>query len=497
MVHIDIVGLGPGDPGQITLKTLELLENQSFNYFRTEIHPTLEFINTRKIPYCSFDHFYESEENFKAVYQKIVATLIKASLKKGEILYAVPGNPLFGEETVVLLIEEAKKRGISYKIHPGLSFVDVSMNALEKDPIDGLNLYDAFSFTAHLLDNQQASLITQVYNQFRASELKLELMKVLAPETQVVLVINAGIPEKEIIKPVPLFELDRVAQINHLTSLYIPPQKNAYTGLNGTLAIMEKLRGENGCPWDRAQDHKSLKSYLIEESYEVVEAIDQEDDQNLCEELGDLFFQIVFHAALAEEAGTFTIDDVLTGINEKMVRRHPHVFAKEVKIDAGQVDINWQAIKRQEKGLGPEENDQFYQISKQMKKIPKFLPALIEAQKVQIKAQKVGFDWENPRQASFKLKEEIEEVIEAIDKGDWQNSQEELGDLLFSVVNVARLYGFSSETLLRRATQKFINRFEKMEELAKEDQKTIGQGNFEELEGLWQRSKELIYQEKS
>lgn len=495
MAYINIVGLGPGDPGQITLETLELLENQAPNYFRTAIHPTLDFIIKRKIPYQSFDDLYDHEEHFKAVYQKIVGALIAAALKDGEIVYAVPGNPLFGEQTVVLLIEEAKKRGIAYRVHSGVSFVDVSMNALEKDPVDGLNIYDAFSFTAASLDHQQAGLITQVYNQYRASELKLELMKVLRPETEVILLINVGMPESQVIKVIPLFELDRVDQINHLTSLYIPPQKNTYLGLKGTLAIMTKLRGEKGCPWDQAQDHRSLKNYLIEESYEVLAAIDQEDPDNLCEELGDVFFQIVFHASLAEEAGTFNIHDVLKGINDKMVRRHPHVFSHPAKIGVDQVDINWQAIKRREKGLGPE--DQSGKIARQMGKTPKFLPALIGAQKVQEKARRVGFDWEDPGQASAKLEEEIEEVMQAIRAKKVENMAEELGDLLFSVVNVSRLYGFSAERLLRGATQKFINRFEKMEKLVSQDKKTISDCNFEQMNGLWERSKEAIREENS
>ncbi len=460
-------------------------------------HPTLELIIKEEIPYQSFDDFYDHEDDFKAVYQKIAETLIAAALKEGEIVYAVPGNPLFGEETVVLLLAAAKEAGLSYQIHAGVSFVDVSMNALEKDPVDGLNLYDAFSFQAESLDHQQASLFTQVYNQYRASELKLELLKVLEPETKVILLINAGIADEEMIKAIPLFELDRVAQINHLTSLYLPPQKDRYRGLKGTLAIMKKLRGEGGCPWDQAQDHVSLKSYLIEESYEVVEAIDQADPDNLCEELGDVFFQLVFHARLGEEAGTFTIHDVLKGINDKMVRRHPHVFSDRAKIDADQVDVNWQAIKRREKGLPPQEKDQSGKISKQMKKIPKFLPALIAAEKVQEKARKVGFDWENPGQAAAKLEEEIQEVMQAIGAKNVKNIQEELGDLLFSVVNVARLYGFSAESLLRSASQKFISRFEKMEWLASQDKKTISDCDFEQMNDLWERSKEAIREENS
>lgn len=491
MAHIDIIGLGPGDPGLITLKTLELLENSAPNYFRTAIHPTLDFINKRKISYSSFDQFYESEANFECVYQKIAATLIKQSQKEGEIVYAVPGNPLFGEDTVVLLIDEAKKKGLSYTLHSGVSFVDVTMNALEKDPVDGLNIDDAFSFSALSLDRQKATLITQVYNQHRASELKLELMKVVDPEVEVVLLINAGIPKEELIKSIQLFELDRVAEINHLTTLYIPAEKNTYLGLVGTLEIMKKLR--NGCPWDRSQDHQSLKPYLIEESYEVLEAIDCGDDENLCEELGDVLFQIVFHATLGQELGHFDMAEVLKGINEKMIRRHPHVFTKQANINESQVERNWEAIKRKEKGLG--EVHQIDEISTQMKNIPRSLPALMAAKKVQKKAAAVGFDWTSPKEASFKLEEEVKETMEAISENKVENIEEELGDLLFSVVNVARLYGFSSETLLRQATNKFIARFGKMEWLVNKAEKTISECNFEELNQHWEQAKAMINEE--
>lgn len=493
MAHIDIVGLGPGDPGLLTLKTLELLKNKTPNYFRTRIHPTLDFINQENISYQSFDQFYEAENNFEKVYQKIVEVLINSAQKAGKIVYAVPGNPLFGEATVIKLIEQAKQKEVSYRLHSGLSFVDVSMNALEQDPIEGLIIDDVFSFSALSLDHQKGSLITQVYNQHRASELKLELMKVLPAEKEVVLLINAGIPECQLIVRIPLFELDRVTEINHLTSLYIPPEKSSYSGLLGTYQIMKKLRSESGCPWDRAQNHDSLKSYLIEESYEVLEAIDQEDDENLCEELGDVFFQIMFHAVLGEEAGQFNISDVLKAINEKMIRRHPHVFKESSKITAAQVELNWQAIKRQEKGLL--EEDETFVTSSQMKKIPKVLPALMVAEKVQKKAAKVGFDWENPQAASLKLEEEIKEIMVAINEKNLQNIEEELGDLLFSVVNVIRLYGFFAETTLRRATQKFVDRFETMELLASQEKKTIKESSFSQLDCLWERSKETIRQE--
>lgn len=492
MSCIDIVGLGPGSPGQMTLETINLLKNSNRNFFRTEIHPVMDFIRTEGIVYESFDGYYETGESFEQVYDQIVSELL-AMAKSGEtIVYAVPGNPLFGEKTVEMLLEKAKVQGIAYRLYPGVSFVDVTMNALEVDPIRGTQILDAFDCIKNPPDPQRGALITQVYDRHMASELKLGLMELYDPEKKVVLLINSGIPGQEIIREICLYELDRVEAINHLTSLYIPAQKEAYQGFKGTLEIMKKLRSADGCSWDRVQTHQSLKNYLLEESYEVLEAIDREDWDNLAEELGDVLFQIVFHAEIASEESRFSINQVISGINEKMIRRHPHVFIDKEKFNPDEVETNWDAIKRLEKGGMelPEELAQ-HRISAEMKKLPRAFPALLEACKVQKKAAKIGFDWENALQAFDKIGEETAELQEALQQNDPRNSQEELGDLLFAVVNVARLLKIQPEIALREATQKFISRFEKMEKVASQEKKCLSDYTFEQFDAAWNRAKGL------
>ncbi|KNZ43213.1 nucleoside triphosphate pyrophosphohydrolase [Acetobacterium bakii] len=491
MSRIDIVGLGPGNPGQMTLETLKLLKNSNQNFFRTDVHPVMDFIREEGISYESFDCFYENEDSFEDVYENIVEKIMLIVKNGRDIVYAVPGNPLFGEKTVVKLIESAKIEGVDYQIYPGVSFVDVTMNALEEDPIKGIKIMDAFDFKRFSPDPQMGVLVTQVYDKHMASELKLELMEIYDPEKKVILLINSGIPGKEIKKEICLYELDRSEEINHLTSLYIPAEKEAYLGFKGTLAIMKTLRSDEGCSWDRIQTHESLKTDLLEESYEVVDAIDNEDWENLAEELGDVLFQIVFHAEIGCENNRFTMTDVINGINEKMIRRHPHVFLNKFDFDPQKVETNWDAIKRLEKGGDQprEEADSVHQISYEMRKLPKALPALMEAFKVQKKAAKVGFDWDDALPALDKISEEAGELVAALKANDQQNIEEELGDLLFSVVNVARLVKIQPEIVLRKATQKFINRFEAMEKIANQEKKSLNDYNLDQLDGIWDQAK--------
>nr|WP_320027032.1 nucleoside triphosphate pyrophosphohydrolase [uncultured Acetobacterium sp.] len=490
MHQIDIVGLGPGSPGQMTLETLKLLKDPSHNYFRTKIHPVMNFIQEEGISYESFDCYYEEEGSFEAVYDKIVKKLIETAKTTEKLVYAVPGNPLFGEKTVEKLIVAAKAEGINYRIYPGVSFVDVTLNTLEEDPINGLKIMDAFDVFKNPPDPRVGVLVTQVYDQHMASELKLQLMEIYDPEKSVILLINSGIPNEEISMEICLYELDRVDAINHLTSLYIPAENGTYLGFQGTLEMMRTLRAEGGCSWDQAQTHESLRNYLLEESYEVLDAIDNEDWENLAEELGDVLFQIVFHAEIASEAGRFNMNQVIGGINEKMIRRHPHVFIDKASFNPDQVETNWDAIKRLEKGESGEAVENLG-LAAEMKKLPRALPALMEAYKVQKKAAKVGFDWQDPKAALEKIDEETLELRAALDENNPEKIAEELGDLLFSVVNVSRLLKLQPEMVLRKATEKFIGRFEKMEKVASQEKKSLNDYTFDQLDAAWNRAKGL------
>lgn len=245
--------------------------------------------------------------------------------------------------------------------------------------------------------------------------------------------------------------------------------------------VIDTLLGENGCPWDKEQTHASLRKNLLEEAHEVVEAIDCNDMQHLKEELGDVLLQVVFHAKLAQQEQAFDLNDVVTAITEKMIRRHPHIFA-DVKADnAEAVLTNWEAIKKQEKAGQPEEAKSI------MSKLPPTLPALMKAEKVQQKAHRVGFDWDSIDGPKAKIVEELAEIDAAL-AGDG-DVEEEVGDLLFSAVNLARFAHVDPEQALNRSVQKFVDRFRAMEEKIMLDKKDFGNYTVEELDVLWEESK--------
>ncbi len=248
--------------------------------------------------------------------------------------------------------------------------------------------------------------------------------------------------------------------------------------------IMARLRAPGGCPWDRAQSREELKTYLVEETYEVLDAIDRKDSALLCEELGDLLLQVVFHAEIAAEERAFDIEDVARGINEKLVRRHPHVFG-EVKADTpDQVLQNWEAIKKTEKA------EKEGAIPSVLAGVPKVLPALLKAYRLQQKAARVGFDWEERRQVEEKVKEEWAELGEAVAADDQAHVREELGDFLFSLVNLARFLKVDPEEALQEANSKFIRRFLSLEEMARTRGRDLHGMTLAEMDALWNDVKE-------
>ena len=253
--------------------------------------------------------------------------------------------------------------------------------------------------------------------------------------------------------------------------------------------VMDTLLGENGCPWDKEQTHESLRKNLLEESHEVIEAIDTNDMEHLKEELGDLLLQIVFHAKLAEQEGAFNFNDVVEAVTSKMIRRHPHIFA-DVKADNAEAVLsNWEAIKKQEKAeKGVDTQTEETSI---MGKLPPTLPALMKAEKVQQKAHRVGFDWDTIEGPKAKIAEEVAEIDDAIASTGTGSSkvEEEVGDLLFSAVNLARFAKVDPEQALNRSVDKFVNRFCAMERKIMLDKKDFGNYTVEELDVLWEKSK--------
>jgi len=244
--------------------------------------------------------------------------------------------------------------------------------------------------------------------------------------------------------------------------------------------IMDILRGENGCPWDREQTHQTLKPHLIEESYEVLEALEEGSMEMLKEELGDLLLQILFHSQIAKENGSFSIDDVITSLKEKIIRRHPHVFDDTYVKNSKEVMFNWEKIKRQEKKDRKSVLDG----------VPKILPSLIRARQVQAKAARVGFDFPNKEEAFSKIEEEVGEFKEAVLNKNQDDIEEEFGDFLFSIVNVSRFVSVDPEESMRKAIDKFIQRFKKVEESIESSGRSFEELSLEDMDAIWSRNKD-------
>ena len=478
---LKIMGLGPGAYEALTIGALKELKNNKNIYFRTEKHPTVDFLKDEAIKFESYDHAYEKYDSFDDVYKYIAEDLITKIKDDEDLIYAVPGHPLVAEKSVINLIELCKENNIQYEVLPAVSFVDAMMEALQVDPIEGVKIIDAFDMKNQILDKRVGTIITQVYNNFIASEVKLRLLEGYEDDTEIIFVRAAGVEGLESIRKIPLYELDWQEDIDYLTSIYIPKDLGNKKDFQDLLDIIETLRNPGGCPWDREQTHESLKSALLEECYEVIDAIENEDEDALIEELGDVLLQVVFHASIGKEDGYFDIMDVIGGISNKMINRHPHVFGNEEANTSEQVLVNWDEIKKEEKGIKT--------LTEEMQNIAKSLPATTRAYKVQKKAKKVGFDWDDVNCAMDKVKEELNEIKEVYNCEDKSIIEGEVGDLLFACINVARFLEVDGELALDKTIKKFIKRFSYIENEAIKNNKNLKDMTLEEMDKLWEEAK--------
>lgn len=483
MGEIIAAGLGPGDIGLLTLETWEILTGADKLLLRTAKHPTADALRARGVAFESYDAVYETEPTFEAVYERIAEDVLRRAERGARVVYAVPGSPMVAERTVSLLRARARERGVKCTVLAGMSFVELLCARLGVDPIDGLTIVDGADAAALPPDLPTGLVVTQVYNRQVASEIKLRLMELCGDEAEVALLQNLGLPDERI-RRMKLYELDRQDGIDHLTSVYVPPRPQPQRfELQPLTDVMARLRSPGGCVWDIEQTHHSLRRNLIEEVYEVVEAIDLENGALLCEELGDLLLQIVFHARMAEESGAFSMQDVVDGITQKLIRRHPHVFGDVTVRDAGEVVLNWEAIKQKEKA---EER------RSALDGVPKDLPALARAAKLQQKAAKVGFDWESVAPVWEKIGEEIAELREAIAAGDEAQIEAEYGDVLFSVVNLGRFLHADPEIALNATNRKFARRFSEVEKRVRASGREWADFTLAELDAYWNEAKVLI-----
>ena len=501
-MEIDIVGLGPGSADLLSLKALDLMKQSPRVFLRTRVHPVVEWLEKEGVTYSSFDHLYEQLPSFREVYAKICEEILAAGATE-PVVYAVPGHPLVYEASVGLILEAAKGQGINVRVHPAVSFLDALLVSLELAPRQGLQVVDGLSLNRQEISVGDPVIVTQVYNQLVAGEVKITLLEIYPPEHEIAVVQAAGVPDRERIERLPLRKLDRLDWLDHLTSVYLPPKDRhqlncspesgagqiseeeygAGLAINRLVSLMACLRSPEGCPWDREQDHLSLRPFLLEETYEVLEALQDEDRSKLCEELGDLLLQIVFHTQIASEEGGFDLNDVINGISEKIIRRHPHVFGEVSVRDSSEVNRNWEIIKAKEKGNQP--------TGLLLDSVSWNLSPLMLGMKLQKKAATVGFDWPDHRGALAKVHEELEELTAALREGDLSQMEKETGDVLFSMINLARLLKIDPEVVLLGTCVKFRKRFNYIEKKAQENRQKLEECSLQQLDRWWEEAKTL------
>ncbi len=480
MNHLTVIGLGAGDLDQLSLGTYRKLKAADFIVARTDQHPAVAELRNEGMVIDSFDEIYEKNDAFHQVYEEIVEALMTLCEERS-VTYVVPGHPLVAEQTVQLLVEKERAGLINLDIVGGNSFLDPIFAAVRMDPIEGFQLLDGTDLQRDDVQMTQHVLIGQVYDSFIASEVKLSLMEKYTYDHPVTIVTAAG-SKSELLKTVPLFELDRVTEIDNLTTIYVPPVEKLENRLKEWATLREviaTLRAPDGCPWDREQTHTSLKRYLIEETHELLEAIEQADDEAVIEELGDVLLQVFLHAQIGEDEGYFAMEDVLEAIGAKMIRRHPHVFGDKTVTSADEVVKNWQAIKQKEKP----------QIESLLAAQERHTSSLLTSFNFQKEAAKVGFDWADINGAFEKFEEEWQEFQYEVENGDKERQLDEIGDVLFTLVNIARFLKLSPEEAMLHANMKFKTRFTFVEQCVKESERTFAAHSLDELEQYWQLAK--------
>lgn len=471
---IEVIGLGAGDINQLPLGIYRKLQTTTQSiYVRTANHPVVQSLVNEGVTLKSFDYLYKDATNFQTVYENIVAALLEKSTEES-LIYAVPGHPMLAEKTVQLLL---KQSDVQVEIFGGQSYLDDLFTALKIDPIDGFQFLDATSFAREDISFKHHLIFCQVYDTLIASDLKITLMEDLPYDYEIIIAEAVGTVDEKLSK-IRLEHLDRNVTVSNLTSIYIPPVPEHLLNhqFSSLRSVIRTLRGPEGCPWDKAQTHETLRQYAIEEVYELIDAIDREDDEAIIEELGDVLLQVMLHSQIGEDNGYFSIDDVILSTVTKMVHRHPHVFEKE----KGGESKSWDELKREERG----ESDEYLLDS-----IIINGPALHVAEKLQKKAAKVGFDWDEVNGVWEKLEEELTEFHEAVELADDKKIEEEFGDILFVLANIARFYHIQPELALRKANGKFRRRFTAMETLLQKKNVTWDKLTLEQWDELWNEVK--------
>ena len=475
---ISIVGLGPGTLDRVSGRALDLLRDPEAKVvLRTTDHPAAEQLAALRVVE-GFDDVYEGAASFDAVYDEVARRVVDLA-GTHSVVYGVPGSPLIGERTVPMIRRLASAQGIEVEVLPAESFVDAALVEVGLDPLfSGFQLLDGHDLPDPL-ELHLPTLIGHVSLPIIAADVLDRLRALLPDDAPITVLHELGTPDQSV-ERVPLSELTPdLAGIR--VSLFLDPGPN---GLHGVVQVMRRLRTE--CPWDAEQTHQSILPNLVEEAYELYDALEAVGDgvpgggtepdwgayADVEEELGDVLLQVLFHTTMGEEVGGVSLEGVVSELRLKLVRRHPHVFG-DVEAGSAQDTLErWERIKTEEKGR-----------ESALDGIPRSLPSIPRAEKLQKRAAGVGFDWDEVGPVLGKVREELAELEEAMGT---PHAEHELGDLLFSVVNLARHLDLDPELAARRAVDRFEERFRRVERLA---DRPLGGMSLAEMDELWEQAK--------
>lgn len=465
---ITIVGLGLSSADLTLGASCALLSGRPI-LLRTGRHPIAGFLQDQGLAFETLDPLYETSQDYDALLRAIA----QAVCDRGACVYGVPGGAGISDESVRAVCARAGQLGLEFEVLPGVSHYEHA--ACRVGGVSGAVCLPAADYDSGAYNPRLPLLLQELHSRLVASEVKLRLLDVYPAEHRIFFGADA----------IALEDLDRQSDYNHLSCVLIPPldyPKLERFDLEGLRQVLARLRDPlDGCPWDREQTHESLRKDLLEECYEALDAIDQRDPDHLAEELGDVLLQIGMHAQIASEHGDFDLRDVVSGICGKMIRRHPHVFGSDHIQTAEQVVEAWSEDKKKLRG----QRDQ----AEVMSALPKSLPALLRAEKIQALASPLGYDFSSPQEAMDKLLEEADEARQA----QAEDLEMELGDLLFACVNVVRLYKISGEIALHRSCDKFQARIAQVEALAKQRGIDLRSLDPKALDLLWEEAKAALH----
>jgi tetrapyrrole methylase family protein/MazG family protein len=463
MPGVIIVGLGPGDPNLLTVEARHVLDAAAEVHTRTARHPALATLPP-STPVIAMD----------APPAALVQELLALARRPQGVVYAVPGHPLVGDATAPALMDACRRESLPCRVVAGVGLLETACEALGIDAVAaGVQLIDPLDPRP---DPGRPALLAPLPGAPLLPALRDTLLDLYPPEHTAVVVSTGVSPPQG--REVSLADLADAAPLDEPACLYLPalPPEGNFRTFDGLEAIVHRLRAPGGCPWDRAQTHESLKRFLLEEAYETLAALDEGSPAKLREELGDVLLQIMLHSQIAAEEGDFTVHDVIEGIAAKLLRRHPHVFGDATVETAEDVVLKWEEIKDEERGEG----------RSLLADVPDAMPALAYSQSLQERAAATGFEWPRVEDVLAKLSEEVEELAQAKSR---EEQREELGDVLWMLVSLARKLDLDAEESLRLAARRFRGRFTALEGLVQERDLKLSDLSIDELESLWRETK--------